>query len=249
MRARWVSPRPKPELPIVGQAIVATWWPGRYHFVSTIQLDPTDPLRRLTEKISGHQQTEAFVTNVYRCNKDGWWGDNSPLYERTYETLEEAKGGHEQALRLVSQGNLKMWMKLNEGELQRWLHLRAIEWTNWPAFLSQLVLPILVIFYRWPYVLAGVVVVDILWATIRYSFVSPNLSNTGCLLVGWLKWPVSIGSAAYLFLISHSYGVGILALAWPLLAGLVCVPGQVGRVELELAKRVGYVDKAVELGA
>jgi hypothetical protein len=109
--------------------------------------------------------------------------------------------------------------------------------------------PILLVFYRWPYLLAGVVVIDILWAIIRYSFVSSGLSNAGCLLVGWLKWPAAIRSAIYLLFVPRSYGLGILALAWPLLAGLVCVPGQVGRIELELAKRAGYVDKDAELGS
>lgn len=249
MRARWVSPRPAPDLPIVGQAIVASWWPGRYYSVLTFQLDPTSRLRRLTEQISGFPQTEAFVTNVCRCNKYGLWVEDSPLYERTYETLEEAKAAHEHALRLVSQGNLKLGMELNEAEFRWWLHLRSIEWANWPAFLSQVAAPILLVFYRWPYVLAGVVVIDILWAIIRYSFISPGLSNAGCLLVAWLKWPAAIGSAIYLLFVPRSYGLGILALAWPLLAGVVRVPGQLGRIEVELAKRAACVDKDVELGA
>ncbi len=93
MRVRWVSPRPSPELPIVGQAIVATWWPGRYYFVSTIQLDLSAPIRRLTEITSKSVRTDAFVTNVYRCDKHGWCGDKPFLFERTYETLREAEAG------------------------------------------------------------------------------------------------------------------------------------------------------------
>jgi hypothetical protein len=132
-------------------------------------------------------------------------------------------------------------MNLTEAELQRWLHLRSIEWANWPAFLSQPVLPILLIFFRWPFVLGGLVAIDILWAALRYSFTSPALSNAGCVLVVWLKWPAAVGSGLYLFFVTRSYGLGILALAWPILAGLVCVPGKVGRIELALAKNVGYV--------
>jgi hypothetical protein len=77
--------------------------------VLTFQPDPTGRLRRLTEQISGVPQTEAFVTTVCRCNKWGLWVDDTPLlYERTYETLEEAAAGHEHALKLVSEGNLKL---------------------------------------------------------------------------------------------------------------------------------------------
>ncbi|SRR6266478_1770803 len=133
-------------------------------------------------------------------------------------------------------------MELTESEVQRWLTARSIEWTNWPAYLSQPIFPVLVVFYRWPYVAAGVVIVDILWAIIRYSFVSPSLSNIGCLFVVWLKWPAGIGSAIYLFT-TRQYVAGTLAVLWPLfLAGFVCVPGQVGRVELALARRIGYVN-------
>jgi len=138
-------------------------------------------------------------------------------------------------------------MEFTDQELRRWLWLRSIEWANWPAFLSQLVFPILVLFFWWPYVLAGVVISDLLWALVRYRFVSPKLSNIGCLAVFYLARPVAIGSSIYLF-VAGGYVVAILALLWPFLAGIVCVRGQVGRIELALAKRMGYVDADVELG-
>lgn len=135
-----------------------------------------------------------------------------------------------------------------EAELRRWLHLRAIEWANWPAYLSQPVVPILLIFFRWFYVLGSVVALAMFWALIRYSFVSPNLSKIGCLFVQYLKWPAALGSAIYLFFVPHRYGVGVLALLWPLLAGFIPLPGQVGRIELMLAKSIGYVEKDAQLG-
>jgi hypothetical protein len=136
----------------------------------------------------------------------------------------------------------------SEAELQRWLHLRAIEWTGWPAFLSQPIAPVLLIFFRWFYVLGAVMVLGILWAFVRYSFVSPSLSKIGCLFVNFLMWPAALGSAAYLFFVVHSYSIGVLALVWPLLGGFLSVPGQIGRVELMLAKSVGYVEKDAQLG-
>lgn len=134
----------------------------------------------------------------------------------------------------------------SDEELRRWLWLRAIEGTNWPAFLSQPIAPLLFLFFWWPYVVGSIVAVDILWAFIRYDFVSPRLATVGCLTVAWLKWPAALGSGIYL-LGQHSYLAGVLALLWPLLAGLIHVPpGQVGRVELLFAKAIGYVEQDTE---
>ncbi len=137
-------------------------------------------------------------------------------------------------------------MEFTESELQRWLWLRAVEWANWPSFLSQPLAPILFIFIWWPYVLAGIIVLDILWASIRYSYVNPQLANAGAILVAWPTWPAAIGAAIYLF-IKGNYISGVLALLWPLLAGSVCIPAKIGLIELAFAKKVGYVDQNAEL--
>ena len=138
--------------------------------------------------------------------------------------------------------NLDEW---TDAEIRHWLILRAIEWTNWPAFLSQLLAPLLLVAVWWPVVIIGVLVADLLWVPIRYSFVSPVLANLACFAVRWAKWPVAVGSAACL-LIHRSYLVGILALCWPVIAIFVCIPGKVGRVELAFAKKIGYVEQAEE---
>jgi hypothetical protein len=137
-------------------------------------------------------------------------------------------------------------LEFTDEELRRWLLLRAIEWANWPAFISQAAAPVLFLFFSWPYVLAGVIALDLLWVFVRYSYVSPRLANIACLVVVWLKWPAAVGSAIYL-LHHQSYAAGVLALIWPLLAGLICVPAKLGRVELLLAKAVGYVEQDTEM--
>jgi hypothetical protein len=136
---------------------------------------------------------------------------------------------------------------LTESDLRRWLHLRAIEWANWPAYLSQPVVPVLLIFFRWFYVLGGVLALAILWAFVRYSFVNSELSRLGTQFVVYLKWPAALASAIYFLFVAHRYGVGALALLWPMLAGFVPLPGQVGRIELMLAKNIGYVDEDARL--
>jgi hypothetical protein len=146
----------------------------------------------------------------------------------------------------------------SEVELQRWLHLRAIEWSGWPAFVSQPIVPILVIFYPWPHILGALLVIDFFWCCIGYSVVNVQLAKIGCLFVIICKWPAALGSAIYLFK-QHWIGLGILALLWPMVAafigapsrmlfGILGMPRQIGRVELALAKQVGYVPQDAEPG-
>jgi len=137
-------------------------------------------------------------------------------------------------------------MELTESELQRMLWLRAIEWANWPIFLAQLLAPILLVFFWWPYVIGGIVIMDILWTSIRYSYVNFQLATIAAILVSWLKWPSAIGAAIYFF-IQGNYFYGILALLSPLLIGLICISAEIGRIELAFAKKIGYVDTDAEL--
>ena len=114
MRARWVLETPNPETPSVGSAVVASWWPGRYYWISTIQLDPTSPLRRMTEALNTRRPydqvkvPDAYLTSVYRCktNLGGIYGD--PLYQCEYATFSEAKEGHKKALLSLTNGSLKL---------------------------------------------------------------------------------------------------------------------------------------------
>ena len=124
-------------------------------------------------------------------------------------------------------------------EIERWLHIRAIEWTAWPSFITQPVVPILFVFYPWYWVLVGVFLIGIPWCAVRYSFVSLRLAQLAVFFV-LLKWPAALGSAIYLF-IERKYVPAIIALLWPLVAGFIGVPRKIGIVELEFAKRLGYI--------
>jgi hypothetical protein len=143
----------------------------------------------------------------------------------------------------------------SEAEIQHWLHLRAIEWATWPAFVTQPVIPILFISFPIPSVVIGLLIADFLWRFIRYRGVVPRLARAGTLF-SVLKRPSAIGSAIYIFT-NQRQGVALLAFLWPLLAVLVSAPVTllasacghptlVGLIELELAKRVGYVSRDTE---
>jgi hypothetical protein len=66
----------------------------------------------------------------------------------------------------------------------RWSWLRAVEWIQWPLFMSQPVVPVLLYFYRWPVVVGGVVVITFLWRAVIVPFwVAPSLADVGVLFV------------------------------------------------------------------
>jgi hypothetical protein len=112
MRARWVQHNPAPELPIVAQTRVAHSWPWKYYFVSTIWMDPSKPLARLTRSLETGIDykdvtpgPDVYVRQVF----DGWPKSmDYTLYEREYCDLTQAKLGHEETVGLLAQGRLKL---------------------------------------------------------------------------------------------------------------------------------------------
>jgi hypothetical protein len=130
-------------------------------------------------------------------------------------------------------------------EVQRWLLLRAIEWSNWPTFVSQPIVPVLFLVFPWYWVVLIVCIADLGWSAIRYRFVSVALARAAVLLV-LLKWPSALICGIYLFF-QRSYVAGVIALLWPILGTFIQVPGQIGRIELALAKKIGYVDEDASL--
>jgi hypothetical protein len=132
---------------------------------------------------------------------------------------------------------------LTEPEIQRWLWLRAVEWCGFPAFISQPIVPILLIFFPVSEVIPSIIILGISWCSVRYAFVNVFIANHASIFVAFLKWPAAIGSFIYL-LIHKQYLSGFVALLWPLVAGFISIPGKVGIIELSFAKKIGYVDQS-----
>ena len=138
-----------------------------------------------------------------------------------------------------------------DAEIERRLWLRAVEWAAWPAFVTQPIIPILFVFFSPLSVIIGLLIADFLWRFVRYSFVSLGLATRAVLFVSDLKWLCSIGATVYLLTQQH-YTTAILAFLWLFLSGFVSSPvsllsalfgrhTEVGRIELEFAKRIGYM--------
>jgi hypothetical protein len=120
------------------------------------------------------------------------------------------------------------------------LHLRAIEWTNWPTFLSPLFVPILLTIMLWWSVLIALVATELLWCLLRYRLHDLRTANSLAVWVSLGQWPIALVSFVVL-LFERRFGVSVLALVWPLVHGFISIPGKIGVVEANFARELGYI--------
>ena len=113
MCARWAQNHwESPELPIVQQTLIANWLPWIYYFVSTIQLDTTSPLAKLSrslEKNTNYKDVPleiiGYVTQVFRCDKNGIpTSFDKTLFERESSDLSKAIETHKEAVKKFARG-------------------------------------------------------------------------------------------------------------------------------------------------
>lgn len=127
---------------------------------------------------------------------------------------------------------------LRDEEVRRWIWLRSIEWANWPIFISQPLIPIAIIFFKWWLVLVMIYTTNIFWSGVRYKYFNP-LSATLAAFFVKLKWPAAIGCGMYLFIHSN-YELAMIACLWPLLSGVLVLSGKLERIQELLARTIGY---------
>jgi hypothetical protein len=123
----------------------------------------------------------------------------------------------------------------------RWCWLRAIEWGNWPLFLSQTFAPVLLIWFSWKAVVIGLFTVNLFWAIfVRYNVVIPPLADMGVyfVLARWIAWPV----ATITLFINGTSPERWIALAWPAITYALCIftPGKIGRIQMQFMRTMGY---------
>ena len=114
MKARWVSSNPSPSSPIIGETIIAKWWPSKYYKIMTWENDNSSPLALLTKSIKLNikyedviPDTVTYITTVYPCNKSGiinYSNNSAPIYQKEYTNIQEAKDGHENIIKLIELG-------------------------------------------------------------------------------------------------------------------------------------------------
>lgn len=114
MRARWVSERASSP-PVLAATVVASWWPGRYLRVSTVETDIQwrDKMLKLSGG-TGTRPPPRCLTQVFSCRGvlAGYTASikslRHPLYEREYAERSEAEKGHREVVELLAAGKLKL---------------------------------------------------------------------------------------------------------------------------------------------
>jgi len=133
-------------------------------------------------------------------------------------------------------------------ENQQWCWLRAVEWTDWPLFVSQPFVPPLLFFVAPQTILVSLVVVGWVWALIRYRTVHADLASIGCTIVVFLKWPSALLCGG-LFLAWGEYGLAALSAFWPGVAiglGVLLPTGLVGVGEIKfMAQLLGVPESGL----
>jgi len=141
---------------------------------------------------------------------------------------------------------MSMWNRWanRDDENLRFCWLRAVEWGNWPAFVSQPVVPIALLFWPWKSVVFTTAILNILWVLfIRYRIVIVPLAYWGALFVR-LKW-IACPLAAFFLYRRGQTGVAVLALLWPvavMIFGPMLAP-KIGIIQEMFMQRLGYTRK------
>jgi hypothetical protein len=126
----------------------------------------------------------------------------------------------------------------------RWAHLRAMEWITWPLFISQPLVPILLYFYPWPWVVGLVLLITFAWRlVVAPVVVSPMLANAAAMFVK-LRFAAS-PIMAFLIWQRGDYWIAVLALLWPF-AGVMIVLWMVGLLRAPLS--LTALGRAGEIG-
>ncbi len=121
-------------------------------------------------------------------------------------------------------------------EYAKWSSLRAMEWGIWPAFLSQAILPILILFISWWQVIIAVEILVIIWAFIRYQYVDNRLAGLG-VYVSMFKM-ITIPISVIILVLRGSYLLAVLPIAWTFLAAFSAL--LVGGTKIGVLEKIFY---------
>jgi hypothetical protein len=151
-------------------------------------------------------------------------------------------------------GRILFWSPFEHTDQENlsWCWARAVEWDDWPMWISLAIAPILFTFVSWLPVTVAVLVCNVLWWPIKHRWINLTLAELVSLLCRLLKWPISLACASYLLF--HAQRVqAMVALLWPLVILLAKIPvesvmatfgwpPQVGRLQKLFMRRLGYED-------
>jgi len=118
-----------------------------------------------------------------------------------------------------------MWLPAEHSDEEnlRWAWLRAVEWINWPLFISQPIVPVLLYFFDWSPIVVSAVLISYLWRlVVPQRFVSVGLANLApsFVLLKFLSCPIM----AFLIWQQNDRWGAALALLWPVAIHVIEFP-------------------------
>lgn len=137
-----------------------------------------------------------------------------------------------------------MWKTAEHSDEEniKWAYLRALEWANFPAFISQPIIPVLLVFLNWKLVLGVFIIISILWNfTLRYR----RFLNVSALsypiyfvMLKWITGPIS----AYLLYMNEHVWLALIALFWSFISTILAniPPPMTGRIQRKMLQEMGY---------
>ncbi len=126
----------------------------------------------------------------------------------------------------------------------KWANLRAMEWIAFPAFVSQPLVPILLLKFRWYEIIIGLILAAFIWNPIKWYCVNIPLASASAIFVVFMKWPLTIGMGSF-FLYKGMWLNAGMSFCWTLLVfavmPLYAVGSRgIGAFELRFMQKMGY---------
>jgi hypothetical protein len=145
----------------------------------------------------------------------------------------------------------------SDDENLRWTLLRAIEWKEWPLFVSLPIIPVLICFYPWFLVIGGITIITFVWWLIVAPRFTPSTIIDLSVYFVWLKFVTSPLMAYHIWQSGRPW-TAALALSWPfagyaIVSWLLMWPqallasterakaAQIGVIQQRLMGRLGYI--------
>lgn len=130
-----------------------------------------------------------------------------------------------------------------EQENVRWAMLRALEWSRWPLFVFQPIIPIVLPFIKWQILIPSVILLNLIWGLFfRYSFVNFHLAELGVFFVR-LKWLTCPAMAIY-FYINGEITNALIAFFWPLITivlAFISLPANLELLQSKFLLKIGFL--------
>jgi hypothetical protein len=107
-------------------------------------------------------------------------------------------------------------------EMSKLVLLRSLEWTLWPEFIAQPLIPLLYLRFNWWVVVLSIGVATAFWSHVCTRFANLRLANASALFVR-IKW-ITIPIGAFILWRNGRIATAALAVVTPLVTGFFHLP-------------------------